>query len=103
MRCFFLFALSPLVLFPAFSQFIYDESELCFLEEQIPELAVMALKLAYREALASGSCVLIVKDGTLVEVSPDGSERIIKELPRWIPVTPGKYLRISVQTEASVE
>ena len=35
-----------------------NEEEMCYLEEQIPELAVMALRIAYWQALATGSSVL---------------------------------------------
>ncbi len=96
-------ALFPLVLFPMVSQVTYDEEELDFLERHIPELAVLALRLAYWEALASGSCVLVVKDGALMEVAPDGSEKIIKELPKWISITPGKYMRIIIEMEEDVK
>ena len=97
MKHLFSLALCPIVLFAE----VYNETEFFRLEEQIPELAVMALKTAYQEALDSGSCVLIVKDGALIEVAPNGNERIIKEMPNWIPVTPGKYVRISIEIEES--
>ncbi len=42
-----------------------------YLEEHIPELAVVAFKQAYWAALASGSTVLMSENGNLVEVFPD--------------------------------
>ncbi|MBM3191801.1 MAG: hypothetical protein FJZ63_04025 [Chlamydiae bacterium] len=87
---------------PAFSDIprpLLDENAILFLEEQIPKLAAMACELAYWNALASGSCVLVAKNGLLIEISPDGTERIIKELPHSIPTIPGKYLKISIEPD----
>lgn len=66
-----------------------------FLEEHIPELAEVAFKQAYWSALASGSTVLVSENGNLVEVYPDGTRKIIKQLPKHIPVDPGKILERS--------
>ena len=57
-------------------------------------LAAMAIERAYREALASGLNVLIAEAGLLVEVSPDGSRRIIKRLEPNIPVTAGQIISL---------
>lgn len=43
------------------------ENSLNYLEEHIPELADVAIKQAYWQALASGSSVLEARDGVLVE------------------------------------
>lgn len=67
-----------------------SEEAMCFLEAHIPELAEIAFKQAYWAALASGSSVLISKNGKLVEVFPDGTEKFIKRLPSAIPVTRGQ-------------
>ena len=72
----------------------YDEKTICFLEEQLPELFEAAVKQAYWQALASGGSVLISRDGALVEIFPDGTERVIKELPTTILVIPGQILKI---------
>lgn len=66
----------------------YDEKTICFLEEQLPELFEAAVKQAYWQALAFGSSVLISRDGALVEIFPDGTQRVIKELPPPTPVIP---------------
>lgn len=71
-----------------------DEKTILFLEEHIPELADVAFKQAYWQALAEGSKVLKVENNCLVEVSPDGSPKMIKELPAQIKVTPGQKLLI---------
>ena len=71
-----------------------SEKAMCFLEEHIPELAEVAFKQAYWSALASGSSVLISENGNLVEVFPDGKQKIIKPLPPSIPVVRGQKLEI---------
>lgn len=71
-----------------------SEEAMCFLEEHIPELATVAFKQAYWAALASGSSVLISENGNLVEVFPNGKQKIIKQLPPSIPVTRGQKLEI---------
>ena len=60
------------------------------LEEHIPELADSAFRQAYWKALAEGSKVLKVEDGFLIEVSPDGSKKVLKQLPPQMKVTPGE-------------
>jgi hypothetical protein len=66
------------------------EEELDYLEAQIPELAEIAFKQAYWQALASGNKVLEAQDGSLVEVSPDGTRKILKPLPPRLTVKPGQ-------------
>lgn len=63
-------------------------------EDQIPALAEQATKLAYAEALSAGRSVLVVKDGFLVEVFPDGRINQIREVPPSTPVTPGQVVQI---------
>lgn len=70
-----------------------NEKEMSFLEEHIPELASVAFKQAYWAALASGSSVLVSKNGDLVEVFPDGSHKFIKHLPPSTSVTPGQRIQ----------
>lgn len=65
-----------------------------FLEEQIPELADLAVKKAYLESLIAGNNVLISENGKLVEIRPDGTKKIIKQLPPSTPVTKGKTFNI---------
>lgn len=57
-----------------------DEKDIVFLEKHIPEQAVMALKQAYWQALASGSSVLICEEGHLVEKHPDGTKKVLKRV-----------------------
>jgi hypothetical protein len=72
-----------------------SEEAMSYLEEHIPELANIAFKQAYWTALASGSSVLISKNGDLVEVFPDGKHKFIKHLAPAIRVTPGQKLEIN--------
>ena len=68
-----------------------NEQELNYLEQQIPILAETATKQAYWQTLASGDKVMIAEDGKLIEVSPDGSREIIKEIERPMKVTQRFY------------
>ena len=71
-----------------------SEEAISFLEEHIPELADAAFKQAYWAALASGSSVLMSENNNLVEVFPDGSQKIIKPLPRKTAVIRGQRIEI---------
>ena len=63
------------------------EKELDFLEQQIPVLAETATKQAYWQTLASGDSVMIAENGQLIEVSPDGSRKVLKEIGKPVKVT----------------
>lgn len=65
-----------------------------FLEDQVPELAEAAVKLAYWKSLAFGNSVLECKNDSLIRMNPDGTEEFIKKLPPSSPVTPGQILEI---------
>jgi len=54
-----------------------------------------AVKQAYWEALASGSSVLISEKGVLMEMHPDGTQTIIKQLTPPTMVTKGQTLKFS--------
>lgn len=66
------------------------EKAIDFLEQHIPEQAVMALKQAYWKALASGSSVLVCEGGHLIEQFPDGTKKIIKKVSPPIRVQAGQ-------------
>lgn len=70
-----------------------NEQELDYLEQQIPELADIAFKQAYWQALASGEKVLAAEAGALVEISPDGSRKEIQKLPPHVKVKPGEKIQ----------
>ncbi len=71
------------------------EDELNFLEQHIPELAETALRKAYIDALSHGHSVLQSAHGSLIEVSPDGSQRTLGPLPPRIAVDPRQKLKIA--------
>ena len=62
--------------------------------DQIPMLAAMATKQAYERALAAGQSVLIADNGALVEISPDGSRRVIRQIAPNIPVKAGQVISL---------
>ena len=65
-----------------------------YLEQHIPELADVATKQAYWQALASGSSVLIVENGKIIEIFPDGTKKTIKTIAPQIPMTKGQIFEI---------
>lgn len=71
-----------------------DEKSMTYLEQQIPELADVAIKQAYWHALASGSSVLVAENGILLEVFPDGTQKIIRHLMPSTPITADQKLII---------
>lgn len=68
----------------------HNEKSIQFLEEHIPDLAAVAFKQAYWQALAEGSSVLEVENGAIVEVFPDGSRKFIKQIGPAIPAQLGQ-------------
>jgi len=68
---------------------VLSEQAMQRLEKSIPELAGGAFKRAYSHALSSGGRVIEAKGGKLVETSADGSQRVLKALPKPTPVAPG--------------
>jgi hypothetical protein len=69
---------------------IPNEQSMQYLEEHIPDLADAAFTQAYWQALATGSSVLKVEQGEIIEVFPDGSRKLIKKIHSLIPVPLGK-------------
>lgn len=54
-----------------------SELEIDVLEQSIPEMAVMASTMAYYRTLAAGRKATASRNGAIVEVCPDGSERFL--------------------------
>ncbi len=71
-----------------------NEKAMRVLESSIPELASGAVRQAYVRALASGSTVVEVINGQLVESRPDGTRKVLKQLPPPIHVQPGSRRRV---------
>lgn len=68
------------------------DAKIDFLEQQIPDLARAAVTQAYFAALAAGNDVMVVEDGAIYEISPDGTRRFIKAVEPSIPAEPGTRL-----------
>lgn len=71
-----------------------DESATRRLETFIPRLAKNATTRAYRQALISGSRVLIVEAGDLLEVHPNGTRRFVKKIEPSVKVRKGQIIKI---------
>jgi hypothetical protein len=69
-----------------------NEKVIDYLEQQIPELAAAATRIAYWQALASGSSVLISENGEIVEVFPDGTRKFVKKTDPRIKVGKRKFV-----------
>lgn len=69
-----------------------NEEMIHFLEGHFPEWMGTAIQQAYWQALASGSSVLVARNGEILEVFPDGSEKIIKRTLPFVSVQKGKII-----------
>lgn len=65
-----------------------------FQEQQIPELSVSAVTVAYWNTLVAGQSVLESEDGTILEIFPDGTRREVKRIPPGVKVVAGSKLRL---------
>ncbi len=63
-------------------------------EEQIPELAKIATKSAYRSVLASGNSVMISKNGKIRRVFPDGSMEFVAKTTPDVRMRKGTIIKI---------
>lgn len=61
------------------------EDEICYWEDQIPFMAIAALRQEGVRALFKGFDVIQSHDNALWTVHPDGTETFIKELPPYVP------------------
>jgi len=52
-----------------------SDDEIDRLEAMIPKLAAVATNAAYLRAVAAGHSLIMAKDGVLVQIHPDGSEK----------------------------
>lgn len=61
---------------------VLSEQAMQRMERGIPELAGGAFKRAYQHALSSSGKVVEAAGGNLVETSADGTQRVLKTLPK---------------------
>ena len=71
-----------------------NEKVIDYLEQQIPELAAAATKIAYWQALASGSSVLVSENGEIVEVFPDGTRKFVEKVETQVSLKKGTIIKI---------
>ena len=71
-----------------------NESTTQRLEKHIPRLAKNATTRAYRQALISGSRVLIAEAGQLIEVLPNGTRRAVKRIEPPVKMRKGQIIKI---------
>jgi len=70
------------------------EQEIQNLEEQFPYVAETSIKQAYFNALSCGSSVLAVENDELVEVFPDGKQKLVRKIEPNISVKKGTRFEI---------
>ena len=70
------------------------EKEIQDLEEQIPYVAEVSAREAYSSTLALGHTVLIIEDGKLIQVFPDGNKVFIENVEPKIKIQKGIKFQI---------
>lgn len=73
--------------------------ELDALDAEIPARAQKAFSDAYKNALATHGKVWEAKDDLLVETRTDGSQRVIRKLPRRVKIKPGAKFEIKATSK----
>lgn len=71
-----------------------DERVIDYLEQFIPEMAQAAVKIAYWQALSSGSSVLVGENSVINEVFPDGTVKFVKNIAPAEKMEKGKIIKI---------
>ncbi len=69
-----------------------SEQTIDFLENYIPEVAEIATKQAFWEALNSGNGVVLAQNGNIVELFSDGTKFILGKLPARVSVVKGQKI-----------
>lgn len=73
-----------------------SDDELDRLEAIIPRLAAVATYAAYLRAVAAGHSLIMAKDGRLVQIHPDGSEEMLRDLGGKHKVESGKTFNVGI-------
>ena len=68
-----------------------EDKTLDHLESQIPEMAQVAFKKAYWDALSSGQSVMVQEGDNIVVVHPDGTKDFKKKAPPRIKLTEREF------------
>lgn len=72
-----------------------SEDAITFLENQIPILAETASTQAFWQTLASGNVATILQGNEIVEISPDGTRRVIKTIPQNLITVTERHFTIN--------
>ena len=67
------------------TQLAKEENRISVLESELPDLFLKAGREAAQRAQACGLDVFDVRDNQVVQISPDGSCTVLKQLPRHNP------------------
>jgi hypothetical protein len=70
-----------------------SERQIKMQEEQIPQQAYMALARARQRTLDAGLSVVTISGNDLVEIAPDGSCRIRKQIAGSVRVVRGQKIK----------
>lgn len=71
-----------------------SENEFELLDKTILEMMQTAVKKAYRDAISSGSSVLISENDEIVEVFPDGTRKFVRKIEPRIKIKKGNIIKI---------
>lgn len=55
------------------------DAKIDYLEQHIPELASAAVTQAYWASLAAGNDVLVIEDGAIYQIAPDGTRTFVQD------------------------
>lgn len=72
----------------------YDERMIDYLEQRIPEMAQVAVRIAYWQAPSFGSSVLVGENGVINEIFPDGTVKFVKNISPPIKIEKGKIIEL---------
>jgi hypothetical protein len=70
------------------------DAKIDYLEQHIPELAEAAGTQAYWASLAAGNDVLVIEEGAIYRVSPDGSRTFVKATDPPVTLDTGAARRL---------
>lgn len=70
------------------------ENEFELLDKTVLEMMQTAVKKAYRDALSSGSSILIFENDEIVEVFPDGTRKFVRKIEPRIKIKKRVIIKI---------
>ena len=85
--------LLELGLYPA--DYLHKEPDIDAMEAEIPAWGRIAVIEAFVETLVQGHPVTFGRDGFIIELSPDGTERVLGHLPARGTLSAGTKIKIT--------